>query len=164
MQSSVLRKSWGLIVSANKVSTIDLDTMALTVWAEARGELTAGQKAVAWVIRNRWENPRWWSRQRGDGIPDDTITAVCRDPYQFSCWNSRDPQSKRLKDPATLNLSDVQDIRVLCEKVLSESLDDDLTNHADHYCTRWVAHKTKWAKTRTPVAKIGSHWFYRIEI
>ena len=148
----------------SKVSAIDLDTMALTVWAEARGELPSGQKAVAWVIRNRWENPRWWSRQRGDGIPDDTIAAVCRDPYQFSCWNSGDPQSKRLKDPATLNLSDVQDIRVLCEKVLSESLDDDLTNHADHYCTRWVAHKTKWAKERTPVAKIGSHWFYRIEI
>lgn len=148
----------------SKVSAIDLDTMALTVWAEARGELPPGQKAVAWVIRNRWENPRWWSRQRGDGIPDDTIAAVCRDPYQFSCWNSGDPQSKRLKDPATLNLADVQDIRVLCEKVLSESPDDDPTHHADHYCTRFVAHKTKWAKTRTPVAKIGSHWFYRIEI
>lgn len=48
-------------------SDLDLDTMALTVWAEARGEAIIGQRAVAWVIRNRWEQPGWWSRQRGDG-------------------------------------------------------------------------------------------------
>ncbi|MBK8184730.1 MAG: hypothetical protein IPK63_18385 [Candidatus Competibacteraceae bacterium] len=45
--------------------------MALTVWAEALwGELRMGQRAVAWVIRNRYENPGWWSRNR-DGIQDD---------------------------------------------------------------------------------------------
>ena len=151
-------------MSANKVSTIDLDTMALTVWAEARGELTAGQKAVAWVIRNRWENPRWWSRQRGDGIPDDTITAVCRDPCQFSCWNPSDPQSKRLKDPATLRRIDVLRIRDICVNVLDESLDNDPSNHADHYCTKAVAPNTRWARGRTPVAEIGNHLFYRLEI
>ncbi len=28
--------------------------------------------------------------QRGDGIPDDTLAAVCREPNQFSAWNPSD--------------------------------------------------------------------------
>ncbi|MBK8225358.1 MAG: cell wall hydrolase [Candidatus Obscuribacter sp.] len=143
-------------------SDLDLDTMALTVWAEARGEEIIGQRAVAWVIRNRWEQPGWWSRQRGDGIPDDTIQAVCRDPWQFSCWNPSDPQSHRLHEPATLRREDVQSIRSICERVLNESRDNDPTLGSDHYCTRLIAPHTKWAINRKPTASIGNHLFYRI--
>lgn len=145
-----------------KISGIDLDTMALTVWAEARGEAIIGQRAVAWVIRNRWEQPGWWSRQRGDGILDDTIQAVCRDPWQFSCWNPSDPQSRKLHDPATLQRDDVQAIYKICERVLSEPRDDDPTLGSDHYCTRSIAPHTKWAISRKPTASIGNHVFYRI--
>lgn len=143
-------------------SDLDLDTMALTVWAEARGEAIIGQRAVAWVIRNRWEQSGWWSRQRGDGIPDDTVQAVCRDPWQFSCWNPSDPQSHRLHEPATLRREDVQSIRSICERVLNESRDDDPTLGSDHYCTRLIAPHTKWAIGRKPIASIGNHLFYRI--
>jgi spore germination cell wall hydrolase CwlJ-like protein len=31
----------------------DRDILACTLWGEARGELLAGQIAVAWTIRNR---------------------------------------------------------------------------------------------------------------
>lgn len=31
----------------------DRDILARTLWSEARGELLAGQIAVAWTIRNR---------------------------------------------------------------------------------------------------------------
>jgi spore germination cell wall hydrolase CwlJ-like protein len=31
----------------------DRDILARTLWGEARGELLAGQIAVAWTIRNR---------------------------------------------------------------------------------------------------------------
>lgn len=144
------------------VSKTDLDTMALTVWAEARGEMIIGQRAVAWVIRNRFEQPGWWSRQRGDGIPDDTVQAVCRDQWQFSCWNPSDPQSHRLHDPATLCRGDVQAIRKICERVLSESRDDDPTLGSDHYCTRSIAPNTRWAIGRKPAVSIGNHLFYRI--
>ena len=147
----------------NSVSAADLDTMALTVWAEARGEAIIGQRAVAWVIRNRWEQPGWWSRQRGDGIHDDTIQAVCRDPWQFSCWNPSDPQSHRLHDPATLQRDDVKSIRALCAAVIiNPSRDDDPTLGSDHYCTRFIAPHTKWAINRKPTASIGNHLFYRI--
>jgi len=140
----------------------DLETMALTVWAEARGEGPDGIAAVAWVIRNRWENPGWWSRQRGDGIADDTIAAVCREPYQFSCWNPSDPQRVRLLNPATKERIDYQFCRKICEQVLNAPIEDDLVKGADHYCTKAVVRYTRWARGRTPVKVIGNHQFYRI--
>jgi len=143
-------------------SEFDLNTMALTLWAEARGETREGQKAVAWVIRNRYENPGWWSRQRSDGIDDDTIAAVCRDPWQFSCWNPSDPQSKRLHSPQTLLLPEVLALRQLAIGVLDADKKDDPTQGSDHYCTLAVAKHTRWAKGRKPVKVIGNHQFYRI--
>ncbi len=140
----------------------DLGIMALTVWAESRGEGVKGQAAVAWVIRNRWEHPRWWSRNR-DGIPDDTIAAVCLDPWQFSCWNPNDPNRARLVNPKTLQDGSVQAIRGICEQVLrSEILDP--ADRSDHYCTTKIARYTSWARGRKPVAVIGNHSFYRIEL
>lgn len=141
----------------------DLVTMTLTVWAEARGETREGWKAVAWVIRRRAENPGWWSRQRGDGIPDDTISAVCRDPWQFSCWNPSDPNRSRLDSLATRERPEYLAIRGVCRQVLeATSDDDDPTNGADHYCTTAVARHTRWARGRKPVRVIGNHQFYRI--
>lgn len=144
------------------VSDADLDIMALTVWAEARGEGPDGIAAVAWVIRNRFENPGWWSRQRGDGIPDDTIAAVCLDAYQFSCWNSSDPQRSRLLNPATKERSDYKLCRKICLDVLQSPIEDDFVKGADHYCTKAVVRHTRWARGRTPVKVIGNHQFYHI--
>lgn len=140
-------------------SDFDLDITALTVWAEARGETVEGQKAVIHVIKNRWQNPGWWSRQRGDGIEDDTLAAVCRDKFQFSCWLPSDPQSKRLHNPKTLERPDVQKIRKLVEQTLHEP---DFTGGADHYCTKAVVRHTRWARGRTPVKTIGNHVFFKI--
>lgn len=141
----------------------DLTVMALTVWAEARGESPVGQKAVAWVIRNRKENPGWWSRQKGDGIPDDTIAAVCRDPWQFSCWLPTDPNRRRLDDPATQQRPDFLAIKAICKGVLeATSADDDPTSGSDHYCTTAVVRNTAWARNRNPIIVIGVHHFYRL--
>jgi spore germination cell wall hydrolase CwlJ-like protein len=140
-------------------SDFDLDITALTVWAEARGETVDGQKAVIHVIKNRWLNPGWWSRQRGDGIDDDTLAAVCLDPYQFSAWNPADPNRAKLDNPETLKRPDVQKIRKLVARTLHEP---DTTNGATHYCTIAVTKHTKWAKGRKPVFVCGNHRFYRI--
>ncbi len=138
----------------------DLKIMALTVWAEARGEPKVGQRAVAWVIRNRFEHPGWWSRAMG--VLANTIAAVCLCPFQFSCWNDNDPNRQRLEDQATKRRGDFLDIRALCFEVLHEPPMNDPTAGADHYCTKAVAPRTKWAQRRTPVATIGNHLFYRI--
>jgi hypothetical protein len=143
-------------------SDTDLNAMALTLWGECRGECREGQIAVAWIIRNRWQNPGWWSRQRGDGITDDTITAVCRDPWQFSCWHPSDPQSKKIQSPQTLNNPDVLALRALAADVLAADQKSDPTDGADHYCTKSVARNTRWARGRKPVKVIGNHQFYKI--
>ena len=36
----------------------DWDTLARTIFGEARGESLQGQVGVAWVIRNRADSPR----------------------------------------------------------------------------------------------------------
>ena len=138
----------------------DLKIMALTVWAEARGEPVDGQRAVAWVLRNRAAKPGWWSRT--EGFPYGSIAAVCRCPWQFSCWNANDPNRTRLDDPATQQRADYLAIRALCFDVLSAPPLEDPTTGADHYCTQAVVYKTRWARNLKPVAMIGNHWFYRI--
>lgn len=143
-------------------SRLDLETMALTVWAEARGEPVEGQRAVAWVIRNRYEHPGWWSRGKGDGIPDDTIAAVCRSKAQFSCWSASDPNHCRMYDLATGRTLACIRIRALCRDVLEATGLEDPTHGADHYCTRAVADKTAWARGKVPVVTIGNHQFYRL--
>lgn len=67
----------------------DIDVLARTIWAEARGEGMAGQVAVGWAIRNRVDadlghdgKADWW----GEGY-----VGVCKAPWQFSCWNKNDP-------------------------------------------------------------------------
>lgn len=141
----------------------DLNVLALTVWAEARGEPSEGIKGVIWVIRNRWEHPRWWSKAPGVD-EDDTLAAVCRAPRQFSCWNTNDPNYKHLTDPKTLKDDLVRALRVLCKACLAADRRDDPTHYADHYCTRAVARTTNWTKGHEPTAAIGNHLFYRLEI
>ena len=57
----------------------DIDTLARTLFGEARGELYGGRVAVANVIINRAASQvTWWG---------NTVEEVCRKPKQFSCWD-----------------------------------------------------------------------------
>lgn len=145
-----------------KVSEKDITTMALTVWGESRGQSQEGQRAVANVIKNRWLNPGWWSRQANDGINDDTIEAVCKDAYQFSCWNKNDPNRQKLEDSNTQKRIDFKLIKSMCTDVIFNEKAKDQTLGADHYCTLAVAKKTVWAQNRVPTVIIGDHAFYKI--
>ncbi|MBC8157732.1 MAG: cell wall hydrolase, partial [Alphaproteobacteria bacterium] len=71
----------------------ELDIMARTVWGEARGEDEIGKIAVAHVIKNRAKHPKWWGK---------TIMEVCLKPWQFSCWNKKDPNREKM-DAVTTN-------------------------------------------------------------
>lgn len=132
-----------------------LDTMALTVYGEARGEVALGQAGVAWVIKRRADNPRWWGK--------GGVTSVCLAPSQFSCWDPADPNSDVLADVGTLTVPLYRSIRVLCEGVLCNEVPDP-TKGADHYCVTKIADKTKWARGKVPVQIIGNHSFYRLEV
>ncbi|MCF4166463.1 cell wall hydrolase [Zavarzinia compransoris] len=138
----------------------DRDTLARTLWGEARGEGVPGMAAVAAVIVNRMrasgrrvalgQKPLWW------GGPD--AVSVCRAPWQFSCWNRDDPNRARLlamvPDDAALRPA-----RLIADAALDGRAGDP-TAGADHYHARGV--RPAWARGRRPLVAIGRHHFYRI--
>ena len=128
-------------------TSIAVDTLARTVWGEARGEGTQGMQAVANVICNRAANPSWW----GSGIVD-----VCEKPYQFSCWNKTDPNYMKL---TTVDTSDAQFCEALrLSRLACAGLLPDITGGATHYHTKSI--QPEWASELKQTAMYGSHVFY----
>jgi len=141
------------------VTVEDVDTLARTLWGEARGEPRDGKIAIAWVILNRY-----WQEFHGA----QTITEVCRAPWQFSCWNADDPNHAQLllANDATPGFQECMQIANLVARPDSnQAQPPDPTNGATHYHT---IGRPSWAKTwppswvldHAPSARIGQHLFY----
>ena len=135
-------------------NNIAADTLARTLWGEARGEGTAGMQAVANVVLNRVEIARkkgkfWWG---------NSIIEVCHKPYQFSCWNRSDPSFRKLQAVDEKNLYFVTALRI-ARRALAGAL-EDVTNGATHYHADYV--EPYWARGQTPIKTIGRHIFYKL--
>ncbi len=132
--------------------------MAITIYGEARGESDAGKIAVGSVILERVEHRDW------DG---KTIHEVCLKPWQFSCFNERDPNYGKL-----LNIAEQWDESMALNPALNNcyciaaGLIDGLIlrtkeiakNHATQYLT--IDCDAPWEKKMKKVATIGRHEFY----
>lgn len=127
----------------------DLDTMARTLWGEARGEPLEGKIAVAWVIKNRADNPSWWG---------DSIFSVCKKPFQFSCWNMGDPNRSKLIC-VTPQDAMFRDCLMVTAGVLTRNY-PDITGGANHYHAKAIS--PKWAQGKEPSAKKGTHLFFNL--
>jgi N-acetylmuramoyl-L-alanine amidase len=126
----------------------DLDTLARTLWGEARGESFEGKIAVAWVVRNRAERGGWWGK---------TVRDVCLKPLQFSAWNPSDPNRAKM---ATLTIADTSFRE--CLSAAAAVLGDvapDMTNGSTNYHALSV--NPEWAAKLTPTTTIGNHIFYK---
>lgn len=113
--------------------------IALTIWAEARGELPQGREAVASVIYNRAEG-------RVNRFSD-----YCRKPRQFSCWN----------DGALARIQGCGPSWEHSLAIARQMLDGSFRPiiQATHY---HAAHMTPaWAQSFSFVKQIGAHKFYR---
>jgi len=138
------------------IDDIAIDTLARTIWGEARSEGVAGMEAVASVVANRVAVARahggsyWWGHD---------IASVCRKPFQFSCWNANDPNRARLLAVTDSNIHFVTCLRI-ARRCFYGTL-ADTTHGATHYHT--VDILPAWAKGQTPVATIGHHIFYKLE-
>lgn len=134
-------------------TSADFDTLARTIWGEARGEHFTGQRAVAHVIMNRASDPqKRWPR---------TWRQVCRQPWQFSCWNSADPNRLKLANLDFTDRSFVTAYNAALNAVDAERAGDyDPTKGANHYHTKAV--QPYWSKGQTPVATIGAHLFFKL--
>lgn len=125
----------------------DLQIGARTVWAEARGEPEAGQRAVAHVLVNRLRSHRW----------GPTLASVCVARLQFSCWNDSDPNRTQL-----VSLSETDPSIVKFAGYIQEALsgvDPDPTEGALHYYALSIP-EPEWAKGK-PFTQFGNQRFVR---
>lgn len=133
---------------------ICVDTLARTIWGEARGEGNEGMAAVACVVMNRVRV----AKDRGNYWWGNDVVFVCQKPYQFSCWNRSDVNYQKI---VSVTEEDRAYARAVC--IAEEAIDGvapDLTNGATHYHAKSVS--PYWSKGLTPVFDLGNHLFYRL--
>lgn len=129
------------------ISLSDLDIAAKTVWGEARGENVLGRLAVAHVILNRWRHK--------SGRFGDTISEVCQQKWQFSCWNANDPNRDKM-EALTPDSKDYRRAMIAVLEALNS--DEDPTYGSTHYHADSVS--PKWARGHEPCAIIYHHRFF----
>ena len=133
------------------VDLVALDILARTIYGEARGEPRETQKGVAAVVMNRVRSAAtWWGHD---------VVSVCLWPYQFSCWNSGDPNRAILLRPSREDGAFVR-CWYLARNALSDPLADDPTGGATHYHTAGIT-LPDWAASMEQSAVLGRLVFYR---
>jgi N-acetylmuramoyl-L-alanine amidase len=136
----------------------DIDTLARTIWGEARNQGRTGMIAVAWVIRNRVGmdlhndgKPDWW----GEGYE-----GVCLRKWQFSCWNPGDPNEPYLRGRKAIPGRQYAEAREAALAAM-HAYEPDPTGGATHYYAPKVVKAPAWVKGATKAATIGGHIFYK---
>ena len=137
---------------------LDIDVVARTIFGEARGEYyrpdggISALISVANVMRNRVEGSKRFGK---------TYQEVCRKPYQFSCWNPRDPNALLV---ARIQRGEDR-LFDICLKVAENVIDGvwpDITSGANHYHASWMKSYPAWAVGTVPSYRCGQHIFYKL--
>lgn len=123
-----------------QVDAGDLSCLTEALYYEARGEGVAGQQAVAEVILNRVDHPRF----------PGTVCGVVNQRGQFS-YKGR--VSGKFRDQSAYRRA--QNIATAALSGAPRSL----TGGATHFHTRAV--NPRWARSFTRTTRIGAHIFYR---
>lgn len=137
----------------------DAETLAVTLYGEARGESLSGRAAVGCVIRNRAHDGRW----------PTTIKAVCLQPRQFSCWDGgKDPNAQVTRIIATAVADGKATDPVLREclwlaKGICDGYVQDPSHGGNHYLAEALYRLAppKWARGMRETALIGNHIFLK---
>jgi N-acetylmuramoyl-L-alanine amidase len=126
-----------------------IDTLARTLWGEARGEGYQGMQAVADVVMNRVH--------AGNFPGGSSIAGVCRAPNQFSCWNANDPNRPLLLAVTATNPQFAQALEIAA--MAAAGTLPDITDGATYYHESSIATPRSWG-AMTQTAEIGNHIFY----
>jgi len=124
------------------------DLLARLGWGEARSEGPLGILAVMWVALNR-------STKRKRALKD-----VILQPWQFSCFNTNDPNREKLLDAQSIEPVPWGWAEGIAKLVLGGHTMDP-TGGASHYYSvaiappRWARPETGW----TELTVIGRHIF-----
>ena len=132
----------------------DEQALALTLYLEARSEPTKGIIAVGSVILERVRL----------GYFGKGVKGVCFKPYQFSCYNSKDPQYEKVAlriasnfDEEAGKISKLQACLMIARGLLSGEIKPNV--EAQFY--KVVGCPAAWEKEFVHVGRIGAHDFYR---
>lgn len=129
-------------------ATNSIDTLARTIYGEARGERWEGKIAVAWTVMNRVLRNSWYGRN---------VVEVCLKPYQYSCWLDSDPNSALLKK-VTIEDSHFRECLAAALLVYDRILPDP-THGATHYYAQTIA-APNWTTGMKATTVIGAHRFF----
>lgn len=133
--------------------TDDVDIFARTVYGEARGEGYRGMQAVANVVFNRValsDNHKHF----GDG----SFASACQAPWQFSCWNTNDPNRQIILDLPDGDPLFSQAIQIASDAV--NGILTDITEGATYYYAQGSP-EPEWAIGKIPCQIIGKHIFFK---
>ena len=139
-------------IAAADLDVVDAHWMALTMWGEARGSGEEGMRAVGHVIVNR----------RNSGRHGPFATDTVSEAWQFSCWNSDDPNRAAIENVPSLG-EESRDYRMwrAARRIADEILagqSEDPTGGALFYHT--VAVAPHWSRGIPPTRRIGDHLFF----
>lgn len=137
-------------MSVFKFRTSEIDILACTLWAEARGEGYEGMKAVSHVIINRVKTTT------GQFSKDDTLATACLRHVQYSCWNKGDPNFDKMFD---LNLESGTFAEAM-RAALEALHEPDFTNGALHYYATTMPASPPWSVGHVPCFELGKHIFF----
>lgn len=139
----------------------DVLILARTLYGEASGETQAGKEAVANVVMNRTRSRRW----------PNSVAKVCLQNgrlrsgkviYQFSCWNTFDPNRARIENLQPGANANFDDCIKIAQRAVSGQLADN-TSGATHYHATYIA--TPYWVEKSPNAfmtrQYGVHKFYK---
>ena len=124
--------------------------LAVAIWREARGESRDAKRAVAHVILNRIQDPRW---------PDSAVEVVTQ-PRQFSCFNAGDPNATKFPTPK--RASDWAAWMECCSVVDELEADYDPTGGANHYHSLPAGAEPDWAMPDKLTLTVGRLQFYKL--
>src|SRR4051794_37091109 len=113
----------------------DIDVLARTIFGEARGEILAGQIAVAWTIRHRAEIAAVYRQAHGKWHPhygDGSIAQACKAHRQYDCWDQGDTNRLKLLG-VTLDDPAFQQCHYVALGVIGGTLEDKMPT-TTHYC------------------------------
>jgi N-acetylmuramoyl-L-alanine amidase len=153
MEGGAVMWFWGitltfmLALAAQAQLTQEQKTVAMTILGEARGEGKAGMYAVACVIAQRSINRHL------------TPAQVCKEDWQFSCWNKNDPN--RAKLPRLLQTHSMRHYAIALAQSLN-TVDRRYVNYADHYINPTGIRTPDHLKGKKAVRSVGKHLFYRL--
>lgn len=138
---------------APEIDVVDARWMALTMWGEARGGGEEAMRAVGHVIDNR----------RRAGMHGAYVTDTVGAAFQFSCWNSGDPNRAAMMNVDLLRPGSRDHAQWLTARRIADEImggrSADPTGGALFYHSVDVA--PRWSEGMAPVRRIGGHLFFR---